>query len=138
MCERREAGANRQGDEGHVRGHNMRDGLRRGRGGGVERELKAIGVAGLAARTRTRLGLCPSDFRLGKADKACEELVSSWCEARALALEVRLRRAGEQVLESEGEGTNTNGGGRRKLTGGPILGLPPVPSWVVVERSAAG
>ena len=31
----------------------------------------------LAARTRTRLGLCPSDFRLSKAGKACEELVSS-------------------------------------------------------------
>ncbi len=31
---------------------------------------------GLAARARTRLGLCPSDFRLGKAGEACM-LVSS-------------------------------------------------------------
>jgi hypothetical protein len=36
-----------------------------------------MGVARLAARTRTSLGLWPSDFRLGKAGKACEELVSS-------------------------------------------------------------
>jgi len=32
---------------------------------------------GLAARARTRLGLCPSDFKLSKGGEACEELVSS-------------------------------------------------------------
>jgi hypothetical protein len=30
-----------------------------------------------AAESWTRLAVCPSDFRLGKAGKACEELVSS-------------------------------------------------------------
>jgi hypothetical protein len=72
MCERREAVANRQGDERHVRRHKMRDGLGRGRGG-VELGLRAMGVAGLAARMRTSLGLCSSEFRLVKAGKACEE-----------------------------------------------------------------
>jgi hypothetical protein len=38
---------------------------------------RVMGGVGLAARTRTRLDLSPSDFRLGKAGKACEELVSS-------------------------------------------------------------
>ena len=42
------------------------------------------------------------------------------------------------MLAGEGEGTKKNGGGRWKLTGGPTLGLPPVPSWVVAERSTAG
>ncbi len=83
----------------------------------------------LAPKTRTRLGLCPSDLKLSKAGEACEELVSSsGCESRALALGFRLRQADEQVLEGEGQGTNTNGGGRRKLTGGPTRGLPPVPT----------
>ncbi len=83
----------------------------------------------LVPRTRTRLVLCPSDLKLSKAGEACEELVfSSGCESRALALGFRLRLAGEQVLEGEGEGANTNGGGRWKLTGGPTRGLPPVPT----------
>ncbi len=42
------------------------------------------------------------------------------------------------MLEGEGEGTKENGGRRRKLTDGPTLGLPPVPSWVVAERRVAG
>ncbi len=97
------------------------------------------GGDGLAARTRTRLGFYPSDLKLSKAGEACEELMSSsGCESRALALEFRLRQAGEQVLEAEGEGAYTNGGGRRKLTGGPTRGLPPVPSCMVAERRAAG
>ena len=47
---------------------------------GIDQETEGLRVmrgVGLAARTRTRLGLSPSDFRLGKAGKACEELVSS-------------------------------------------------------------
>jgi hypothetical protein len=62
-------------------------------------------VAGLAARTQTRLDLCPSVFRLGKADKACEELVSSkGCEAWTLALESGLGQTGKQMLAGEGGG----------------------------------
>ncbi len=109
------------------------------RDNGEEKMTDERGGDGLAARTRTRLGMCPSDLKLSKAGEACEELMSSsGCESRALALEFRLRQAGEQVLEGEREGANTNGGGRRKLTGGPTRGLPPVPSCVVVERRAAG
>ena len=47
---------------------------------GIDQETegrRVMGGVGLAARTRTRLDLSPSDFRLGKAGKACEELVSS-------------------------------------------------------------
>ena len=49
------------------------------RGGEIRGELgqRAMDGIGLAARTRTRLDLCPSDFRLSKAGEACKELVSS-------------------------------------------------------------
>ncbi len=58
--------------------------------------------------------------------------------ASALTLESGLGQMGREMLEGEGEGTKTNGGGRRKLTGGPTLGLPPEPSGVVAERRTAG
>ncbi len=35
---------------------------------------------------------------------------------QALALKVRLRDAGGEMLEDEGEGTNENGGGRIEFT----------------------
>ena len=54
-------------DSGCVRGEEIRG----------ELGQRAMDGIGLAARTRTRLDLCPSDFRLGKAGEACEELVSS-------------------------------------------------------------
>jgi hypothetical protein len=57
---------------------------------------------------------------------------------QALALEFRLRDAGGETLEDEGEGTNENGGGRIKLTGGTTFGLPPVPTCVVATRTDAG
>ncbi len=57
---------------------------------------------------------------------------------QALALEGGLMDIGGEMLEDKGEGTNENGGGRLKLTGGPTFGLPPVPTCVVATRRDAG
>ena len=105
---------------------------------GEEHRIDEGGGVWLAARARTRLGLSPSDLRLGKAGEACMLVSSQGCEARALTLGVRLRDTGGEVLEDSGEGMNENGGGRLKLTGGPTFGLPPVPKCVVATRSDAG
>ena len=47
------------------------------RDNGEEHKTGEMRGDGLAARARTRLGLCPSDFKLSKGGEACEELVSS-------------------------------------------------------------
>ncbi len=57
---------------------------------------------------------------------------------KTLALEGGLKDAGGEMLEDKVEGTNENGGGRLKFTGGPTFGLPPVPTCVVTTRRDAG